>query len=79
MVNIFNSSHFPMFCGYVVPRISLKKMPSIRETLQEIGVTPEEVYAQLIQKSGDSPSNGTAPTPLTNYLDVRNLGTLTDT
>lgn len=53
-------------------------MPSIRETLQEIGVTPEEVYAQLIQKSGDSLSNGTAPTPLTNYLDVRNFGTLTD-
>ena len=52
-------------------------MPSIRETLQDMGVSPEEVYEQLIQKKGDSPSpgNGTAPTPLTNYLDVRNLVT----
>ncbi|KAL2103671.1 hypothetical protein ACEWY4_000539 [Coilia grayii] len=57
-------------------RVSLKKMPSIRETLQDMGVTPEEVYAQLIQKTGDSPSpsNGTAPTPLTNYLDTQYFG-----
>ncbi|XP_063063736.1 renin [Engraulis encrasicolus] len=56
-------------------RVSLKKMPSIRETLQDMGVTPEEVYAQLIQKTSDpSPSNGTAPTPLTNYLDTQYFG-----
>ncbi|KAG5281798.1 hypothetical protein AALO_G00048940 [Alosa alosa] len=57
-------------------RISLKKMPSIRETLQDMGITPEEIIAQLIQKRGDSPSprNGTAPTPLTNYLDTQYFG-----
>ncbi|XP_062398185.1 renin [Sardina pilchardus] len=56
-------------------RISLKKMPSIRETLQDMGVTPEEIFAQLIQKRGDpTPSNGTVPTPLTNYLDTQYFG-----
>lgn len=46
-------------------------MPSIRETLVEMGVSPGHVLAELAQSSGDDPSNGTVPTPLTNYLDVR--------
>lgn len=56
-------------------RISLKKMPSIRETMLDMGVTPEEVFAQLLQKeSHTSLKNGTAPTPLTNYLDTQYFG-----
>uniref|UniRef100_A0A4W5JZR5 renin n=1 Tax=Hucho hucho TaxID=62062 RepID=A0A4W5JZR5_9TELE len=57
-------------------RISLKKMPSIRETLHEMGVSPAQLFAELAQKSKDdlSPSNGTAPTPLTNYLDTQYYG-----
>lgn len=47
-------------------------MPSIRETLKEMGVTPAEMSAALAPKLDASRSlhNGTAPTPLTNYLDV---------
>ncbi|XP_035595597.1 renin-like [Oncorhynchus keta] len=57
-------------------RISLKKMPSIRETLHEIGVSPAQFFAELAQKSKDDPStsNGTTPTPLTNYLDAQYYG-----
>ncbi|TSL97327.1 Renin [Bagarius yarrelli] len=56
-------------------RITLKKMPSIRETLKETGVTPEEMFALLAPKVDFSLSlyNGTAPTPLTNYLDVSGI------
>ncbi len=46
-------------------------MPSIRETLREMGVSVEQVLTELAQKSKDDSSNGTVPTPLTNYLDVR--------
>lgn len=53
-----------------VSRITLKKMPSIRETLQEMGVSVEQVLTELTQRSADDPGNGTVPTPLTNYLDV---------
>lgn len=53
-------------------RVKLKKMPSIRETLKEMGVTPAQVLSQIMSKMNDpSPKNGTAPTPLINYLDVR--------
>ncbi|MBN3325215.1 RENI protein, partial [Atractosteus spatula] len=57
-------------------RISLKKMPSIRETLREMGVSPAQVFAEMAQKMGfdTPPSNGTAPTPLTNYLDTQYFG-----
>uniref|UniRef100_H2M409 renin n=1 Tax=Oryzias latipes TaxID=8090 RepID=H2M409_ORYLA len=54
-------------------RIALKKMPSIRETLQEMGVSVEHVLTELAQmKPADN--NGTAPTPLTNYLDTQYFG-----
>ncbi|KPP66850.1 hypothetical protein Z043_114614 [Scleropages formosus] len=57
-------------------RISLKKMPSIRQTLQEMGVSPAQVFPELARKAGDilSLQNGTAPTPLTNYLDTQYFG-----
>lgn len=51
-------------------RVKLKRMPSIRETLMEMGVSVEQVLTELAQRSSDEPSNGTVPTPLTNYLDV---------
>lgn len=48
-------------------------MPSIRETIKNTGVTAAELIAVLAPKLDANPSlhNGTAPTPLTNYLDVR--------
>ncbi|XP_029995197.1 renin [Sphaeramia orbicularis] len=55
-------------------RITLKKMSSIRETLHELGVSAEQVMSELTQKSSDDTSNGTAPTPLTNYLDTQYYG-----
>lgn len=65
-----------MTTSHALQRISLKKMPSIRETLHEMGVSPAQLFAELAQKSKDdlSPSNGTAPTPLTNYLDTQYYG-----
>lgn len=61
----------PLFC--IRFRISLQKMPSIRETLREMGVSVEQLLTELAQKSTDDPNNGTVPTPLTNYLDVRHF------
>lgn len=37
----------------------------------EMGVSVEQVLTELAQRSSDEPNNGTVPTPLTNYLDVR--------
>lgn len=51
-------------------------MPSIRETLQELGVSVDQVMTELAQKSIADTNNGTVPTPLTNYLDVRNLNVI---
>ncbi|XP_047196312.1 renin [Hippoglossus stenolepis] len=56
-------------------RVTLKKLPSIRETLWEMGVSAEQVLTELAQKSTvDSDNNGTVPTPLTNYLDTQYFG-----
>nr|AYG86849.1 cathepsin D [Salvelinus malma] len=65
-----------MTTSNALQRISLKKMPSIRETLHEMGVSPAQLFTELAQKSKDdlSPSNGTAPTPLINYLDTQYYG-----
>ncbi|KAK5617320.1 hypothetical protein CRENBAI_007722 [Crenichthys baileyi] len=49
-------------------------MPSIRETLQEMGVSAEQVLTELAQMSTADPNNGTVPTPLTNYLDTQYFG-----
>lgn len=51
-------------------RIGLQKMPSIRETLREIGVSLDQVLTELAQKSTDDTNKRTVPTLLTNYLDV---------
>ncbi|KAM9786006.1 renin [Neosynchiropus ocellatus] len=55
-------------------RIAMKKMPSIRETLKEMGVSVEQVLTELTQIQTGNPNNGTVPTPLTNYLDTQYFG-----
>ncbi|KAM9856222.1 renin [Aulostomus maculatus] len=60
--------------SHALRRIALKKMPSIRQTLQEMGVSVEQVLTELAQKTTDYSSNGTVPTPLTNYLDTQYFG-----
>ncbi|XP_005059270.1 PREDICTED: renin [Ficedula albicollis] len=59
-------------------RIALRRMPSIRQTLQEMGVKVRDVFPQLRRApragGGDGPRNGTAPTLLTNYLDTQYFG-----
>ncbi|XP_048353007.1 renin isoform X1 [Sphaerodactylus townsendi] len=58
-------------------RISLKKMPSIRQTMQEMGVKASEVFLSLKHAEhsvGMGPHNKTAPTILTNYQDVQYYG-----
>ncbi|PKU28045.1 renin [Limosa lapponica baueri] len=53
-------------------------MPSIRQTLQEMGVKVSDVFPELRQSRHSSsvagPRNGTAPTLLTNYLDTQYFG-----
>ncbi|XP_032377848.1 renin [Etheostoma spectabile] len=60
--------------SHALRRISLKKMPSIRETLRERSVSAEQILTELAQKSTDNNKNGTVPTPLTNYLDTQYFG-----
>lgn len=48
-------------------------MPSIRESLQEMGVSAEQVLSKLAQMSTADTNHKAVPTPLTNYLDVRHL------
>ncbi|XP_076847668.1 renin isoform X2 [Brachyhypopomus gauderio] len=57
-------------------RVTLKKMPSIRETLKGLGVTAAQAFAELEPKlaADPSPSNGTTSTPLTNYMDTQYFG-----
>ncbi|NXQ68395.1 RENI protein, partial [Quiscalus mexicanus] len=58
-------------------RIALRRMPSIRQTLQEMGVKVREVFPELRRATrggGDGPRNGTAATLLTNYLDTQYFG-----
>ncbi|KAJ8016136.1 hypothetical protein DPEC_G00004050 [Dallia pectoralis] len=60
--------------SHALQRVALKKMPSIRETLHEIGVSPAQFFAEVTRSGKDElfPSNGT--TPLTNYLDTQYYG-----
>lgn len=51
-------------------RITLNKMPSIRESLQEMGVSVEHMLTEMAPKSTDDALDKAVPTPLTNYLDV---------
>ncbi|KAE8623351.1 hypothetical protein XENTR_v10005576 [Xenopus tropicalis] len=51
-------------------------MPSIRETLQSMGVKVTDAFPQLRMKAlaDKNPNNGTAPTVLTNYMDTQYFG-----
>ncbi|XP_068600957.1 renin [Brachionichthys hirsutus] len=60
--------------SHALRRISLKKMPSIRETLRELGVSVEQVLTEMTQRSTDGSNSGTVPTVLTNYLDTQYFG-----
>lgn len=60
--------------SHALRRVQLKRMPSIRETLMEMGFSVEQVLTELAQRSSDEPNNGTVPTPLTNYLDTQYFG-----
>ncbi|TDH10433.1 hypothetical protein EPR50_G00074830 [Perca flavescens] len=60
--------------SHALRRISLKKMPSIRETMREMSISAEQILTELAQKSTDDNKNGTVPTPLTNYLDTQYFG-----
>uniref|UniRef100_A0A8C3KJF3 renin n=1 Tax=Calidris pygmaea TaxID=425635 RepID=A0A8C3KJF3_9CHAR len=59
-------------------RIALRRMPSIRQTLQEMGVKVSDVFPERRPSRHSSsvagPRNGTAPTLLTNYLDTQYFG-----
>uniref|UniRef100_A0A7M4EYH0 renin n=1 Tax=Crocodylus porosus TaxID=8502 RepID=A0A7M4EYH0_CROPO len=66
-----------LFLSPLTCRIPLKKMPSIRQTLQEMGVSVVDVFPELKQNRyarATGPRNGTAPTILTNYLDTQYYG-----
>ncbi|CAL8325323.1 unnamed protein product [Merluccius merluccius] len=60
--------------GHALRRVTLKKMPSIRENMREMGIALDQVFPVLTYKTTDDPTNGTAPTPLTNYLDTQYFG-----
>lgn len=83
--SVKSSSDLLLRCGskmniltvWFVSRISLRKMPSIRETLREMGVSLDQVLTELSQNSKDDSNNGTVPTPLTNYLDVKHFYCIT--
>ncbi|XP_062975341.1 renin [Elgaria multicarinata webbii] len=68
---------FLCFSSDAFQRISLKKMPSIRETVQEMGMKVSDVLPSLqhgIYYLGEGTQNRTAPTILTNYQDVQYYG-----
>ncbi|XP_053101347.1 renin [Hemicordylus capensis] len=68
---------FLCFSSDASQRIPLKKMHSIRETLREMGIKVSDVFPSLKYSKyflGAGPHNGTAPTTLTNYLDVQYYG-----
>ncbi|KAE8623348.1 hypothetical protein XENTR_v10005576 [Xenopus tropicalis] len=71
----------PLFYLFMVTcdcfrRIPLNRMPSIRETLQSMGVKVTDAFPQLRMKAlaDKNPNNGTAPTVLTNYMDTQYFG-----
>ncbi|KAM8818786.1 renin [Rhynchonycteris naso] len=69
-------------CTFSIPtdtgafrRISLKKMPSVRESLKELGMDVVRLRAEGSQFPARlSVSNSTSPVALTNYLDTQYYG-----
>uniref|UniRef100_A0A8C5M1V1 renin n=1 Tax=Leptobrachium leishanense TaxID=445787 RepID=A0A8C5M1V1_9ANUR len=64
-----------MLCFFCA-RIPLKRMPSIRETLRDMGVKLTDIFPEMKLKAfgKESFTNKTAPTVLTNYLDTQYFG-----
>ncbi|XP_035243036.1 renin [Anguilla anguilla] len=65
-----------MSTSQALRRVSLRKMPSVRETLRDMGVSPAQALAALAEAPAGDPAsgNGTAPTPLINYFDTQYFG-----
>ncbi|XP_078500783.1 renin [Lissotriton helveticus] len=63
---------FMCACSHAFRRIPLKVMPSIRQTLREMGVKVSDVFPETKLRRRD-----TAPTNLTNYLDTQYFGEIT--
>ncbi|XP_060701052.1 renin [Hemiscyllium ocellatum] len=55
-------------------RIPLRKMPSIRQSLRQLGLKVSDVSPEANWDFLMKPNNGTAPTILTNYLDTQYFG-----
>ncbi|XP_038676865.1 renin isoform X1 [Scyliorhinus canicula] len=60
--------------AYALKRIPLYKMPSIRQSLRQLGVKLTDVSRDVHKEFGTNVGNGTAPTILTNYLDTQYFG-----
>ncbi|GCB67955.1 hypothetical protein scyTo_0008152 [Scyliorhinus torazame] len=60
--------------AYALKRIPLYKMPSIRQSLRQLGVKLTDVSREVHKEFGTNVGNGTAPTILTNYLDTQYFG-----
>uniref|UniRef100_A0A670JEB1 Renin n=1 Tax=Podarcis muralis TaxID=64176 RepID=A0A670JEB1_PODMU len=68
--------------SFIIPflthfRIPLKKMPSIRETLQKMGMEVSDGFPSMehsLYHLGEALHNVTAPTTLTNYRDTQYFG-----
>ncbi|XP_042319525.1 renin [Sceloporus undulatus] len=68
---------FLSFSSDAFQRIPLKKMQSIRQSLQKMGMKVADMFPSLkhsIYYLDGSLHNGTAPTILTNYLDMQYYG-----
>ncbi|KAJ6659887.1 hypothetical protein lerEdw1_018343 [Lerista edwardsae] len=68
---------FLCFSSDAFRRISLKKMPSIRQTLRAMDIKVSDVFPSMKHRKyslGAGPHNGTAPTILTNYQDTQYYG-----
>ncbi|XP_078276593.1 renin [Rhinoraja longicauda] len=69
-----------LLCGLCISptstlrRLPLHKMPSIRQTLRQLGLKPTAVFGEGTKSLQMNIHNGTSPTMLTNYLDTQYFG-----
>ncbi|XP_072134891.1 renin isoform X1 [Mobula birostris] len=62
-----------MSVTFALIRIPLHKMPSIRQSLRQLGLKPSAILREA-NKTFERIQNGTAPTILTNYMDTQYFG-----
>ncbi|XP_067913834.1 renin [Heterodontus francisci] len=60
--------------AFALKRVPLHKMPSIRQSLRQLGLKPMDVAQEVNKAFQTNVRNGTAPTILTNYLDTQYFG-----